>query len=72
MSIQPTPINRVESLFPVEAPVGPQDAARFLNMHTKTVLRKARSGTLPGHPVGEYRKRWHLLRSAFDWRLFQF
>jgi len=72
MSIQPTPINPVESLYPVEAPVGPQDAARFLNMHTKTVLRKARSGTLPGHPVGKDRKRWHLLRSAFDWRLFQF
>jgi len=58
MSIQPTPINPVESLFPVEAPVGPQDAARFLNnMHTKTVLRKARSGTLPGRPVGKGRKR---------------
>lgn len=40
-----------------EAPVGPQEAARFLNMHSKTVLRKARSGVLPAHPVGGNRKR---------------
>ena len=66
MSIQPTPINPVESLYPVEAPVGPQDAARFLKMHTKTVLRKARSGTLPAHPVGKDRKRWHFYLSELD------
>lgn len=66
MSFQPASINPVESLYPVEAPVGPQDAARFLNMHTKTVLRKARSGTLPGHPVGRDRKRWHFYLSELD------
>ncbi len=66
MSIQPTPINRVESLYPVEPPVGPQDAARFLNMHTKTVLRKARAGTLPAHPIGGDRKRWHFYLSELD------
>ena len=49
-----------------EAPVGPQEAARFLNMHSKTVLRKARSGTLPGHPVGGNRKRWHFYLSELD------
>jgi hypothetical protein len=49
-----------------EAPVGPQDAGRFLKMHTKTVLRKARSGTLPAHPVGSIRKRWHFYLSELD------
>jgi excisionase family DNA binding protein len=49
-----------------EAPVGPQEAARFLNMHSKTVLRKARSGTLPAHPVGGNRKRWHFYLSELD------
>ena len=64
MSTQPNPINPAESAYSVrEAPVGPQDAGRFLNMHTKTVLRKARSGTLPAHPVGGNRKRWHFYRS---------
>jgi len=67
MSIQPIPINTAESPHPIpEAPVGPQDAARFLNMHTKTVLRKARSGTLPAHPVGKDRKRWHFYLSELD------
>ena len=67
MSIQPTPINPVESLSPVrEAPVGTQDAARFLHMHTKTVLRKARDGTLPAHPIGKDRKRWHFYLSELD------
>jgi excisionase family DNA binding protein len=49
-----------------EAPVGPQEAARFLNMHSKTVLRKARSGTLPAHLVGGNRKRWHFYLSELD------
>src|SRR5260370_28546945 len=48
-----------------EAPVNQKHAARFLNMHPKTVLRKAREGSLPAHPVGTDRKRWHfyLLRA---------
>ena len=67
MSTQPTPIDPAESLYSVrEAPVGPQDAGLFLNMHTKTVLRKARSGTLPAHPVGGNRKRWHFYLSVLD------
>ncbi len=53
MSTQPGPITSAESPHPVrEAPVSPEDAARFLMMHPKTVLRKAREGTLPAHPVG--------------------
>jgi len=35
-------------------------------MHPKTVLRKAREGTLPAHPVGRDRKRWHFYLSELD------
>jgi excisionase family DNA binding protein len=69
MSIQPTPISSPESSYPVrEAPVGSQDAARLLRMHPKTVLRKAREGTLPAHPIGRDRRRWHFYLSELnDW-----
>jgi excisionase family DNA binding protein len=59
-----TPSERSHSLL--EAPVGQQYAARFLNMHPKTVLRKAREGSLPAHPVGTDRKRWHFYLSELD------
>jgi excisionase family DNA binding protein len=49
-----------------EAPVNQKHAARFLNMHPKTVLRKAREGSLPAHPVGTDRKRWHFYLSELD------
>ena len=49
-----------------ESPVGPEDAGRFLNMHPKTVLRKAREGAVPAHPVGRKRKRWHFYLSELD------
>ena len=67
MSTQPslmTPSERSHSLR--EAPVSQQYAARFLNMHPKTVLRKAREGSLPAHPVGSDRKRWHFYLSELD------
>ncbi len=67
MSTQPnliTPSERLHSLR--EAPVSQQHAARFLNMHPKTVLRKAREGSLPAHPVGSDRKRWHFYLSELD------
>jgi excisionase family DNA binding protein len=67
MSAQPsliTPSERSHSLR--EAPVSQQCAARFLNMHPKTVLRKAREGSLPAHPVGSDRKRWHFYLSELD------
>ena len=67
MLIQPTPTSPSGRAFPcLEAPIGPQDAGRFLNMHTKTVLRKARLGTLPAHPVGSNRKRWRFYLSELD------
>jgi excisionase family DNA binding protein len=49
-----------------EVPVGSRDAGRLLRMHPKTVLRKAREGTLPAHPVGRDRKRWHFYLSELD------
>ena len=49
-----------------EAPVNQKYAARFLNLHPKTILRKAREGSLPAHPVGTCRKRWHFYLSELD------
>ena len=74
MSIQPNRIASHEPSHSVrEAPVSQQDAARFLNMHPKTVLRLAREGTLPAHPVGIERKRWHFYVSELDeWLRSQF
>jgi len=67
MSTLSTPISSAELPYVArEAPVGPEDAGRFLKMHTKTVLRKARSGVLPAHPVGYIRKRWHFYLSELD------
>jgi hypothetical protein len=34
-----------------EPPVSPQVAARYLNMHRKTLLHKAREGVLPVTPL---------------------
>jgi excisionase family DNA binding protein len=67
MSTRPSPITprgRPHSVR--EVPVSSQYAANFLNMHPKTVLRKAREGSLPAHPVGRNRKRWHFYLSELD------
>ena len=67
MSTQPNRITPRERSHSVrEAPVSQKYAARFLNMHPKTVLRKAREGSLPAHPVGSDRKRWHFYLSELD------
>ena len=67
MSTQPSPITpRGRPRAIPEAPVSSQYAASFLNMHPKTVLRKAREGSLPAHPVGRDRKRWHFYLSELD------
>jgi len=67
MSAQPNLITSSERSHSLrEAPVSQQYAARFLNMHPKTVLRKAREGSLPAHPVGCDRKRWHFHLSELD------
>lgn len=72
MSSQPSPLlPDVSTYFKSssstrEIPVGPEDAARLLRMHPKKVIRKAREGTLPAHPVGRDRKRWHFYLSELD------
>jgi excisionase family DNA binding protein len=67
MSAQPNLINPSERSHSLrEAPVSQQFAARFLKMHPKTILRKAREGSLPAHPVGSNRKRWHFYLSELD------
>ena len=67
MSTQPNRIPTRERIRSVrEAPVSQEYAARFLNLHPKTVLRKAREGSLPAHPVGTGRKRWHFYLSELD------
>jgi excisionase family DNA binding protein len=67
MSTQPNRIIPPEHPYSIrEAPVNQQYAARFLNLHPKTVLRKAREGSLPAHPVGTDRKRWHFYLSELD------
>jgi hypothetical protein len=59
MSTQPNRIiPRVCDYSIREAPVNQKYAARFLNLHPKTVLRKAREGSLPAHPVGKCSTRW--------------
>ncbi|MGP8260086.1 MAG: helix-turn-helix domain-containing protein [Acidobacteriaceae bacterium] len=49
----------------------PQEAADFLGLDEKTVTRWARSGYLPGHPIGEgKRKYWRFLESELrEWLL---
>jgi excisionase family DNA binding protein len=49
-----------------EQPVGSREAGHLLTMHPKTVLRKAREGMLPAHPVGRNRKRWRFYLSELD------
>lgn len=67
MSTRPNRITPHERAYSVpEAPVSQQAAADYLNMHPKTVLRKAREGSLPAHPVGTDRKRWHFYLSELD------
>src|ERR1700735_3274949 len=67
MSTQPNQVPRSEQVHSDrEAPVSEKCAARFLNLHPKTVLRKAREGSLPAHPVGTDRKRWHFYLSELD------
>ena len=42
-------------------------AAAYLSMSRKTLLKKARSGRLPGHPIGDGRKKmWRFRISELD------
>src|SRR5947208_8574508 len=50
-----------------ECPVMPAVAAKFLSMHPKTLLKKARRGELPAHPISDgERKQWLFLLSELS------
>ena len=59
-------LNSVSHLEPF---VNAQEAGGFVQLHPSTVLRLAREGVLPGHPVGNgQRKRWRFLLSELrEW-----
>ena len=65
------PVDKVSSIHAATSsrPMTPQDAASFLGLDEKTVTRWARKGYLPGHPMGEgKRKYWRFLKSELsDW-----
>lgn len=49
--------------------INSEQAAKFLGMSAKTLLRFARAGTIPAHPVaGKIRRQWRFLESElYDW-----
>jgi excisionase family DNA binding protein len=65
------PVDKVSSIHASTSsrPMTPQGAASFLGLDEKTVTRWARKGYLPGHPLGEgKRKYWRFLESELsDW-----
>ena len=51
----------------IEAFVGPDVAAEFVKLHRKTLLRFAREGRVPTHPLtGNKRRKWRFLISELD------
>jgi excisionase family DNA binding protein len=47
--------------------VDAEEAAKFLDIHRRTVLQMARDGIIPGHPLGNgRRKQWRFLLSELD------
>lgn len=54
-------------------PMTPQAAAAFLGLDEKTITRWARKAYLPGHPLGEgKRKYWRFIESELsDWLAVQ-
>jgi excisionase family DNA binding protein len=59
-----SPLGSVQALEPyIEA----NRAASYLSISRKTLLKKARSGRLPGHPIGDGRKKmWRFRISELD------
>lgn len=54
---------------PIEYFVTAAEASKFLKLNVRTVLKMARLGTLPAHPIGGgARKTWRFLLSELaDW-----
>jgi excisionase family DNA binding protein len=56
-----------ESPRPPEPYVDPDQAAAFLNTNRIKVIRMARSGSLPAHPLGNGKRRqWRFRLSELD------
>lgn len=52
---------------PLEPYVGPEEAAGFLELNRLKVIRMARSGILPAHPLGTGKRRqWRFKISELD------
>jgi excisionase family DNA binding protein len=52
---------------PLEPYVGPEEAAGFLKLNRLKVIRMARSGILPAHPLGTGKRRqWRFKISELD------
>jgi excisionase family DNA binding protein len=57
----------VLSVGPVEPFIDASEAATFIKLHRKTLLRLAREGSIPAHPLtGNRRRIWRFLRSELD------
>ena len=52
---------------PTESFIDAAEAAAFIKLHPKTLLRLARAGSIPAHPLtGNRRRIWRFLRSELD------
>jgi excisionase family DNA binding protein len=57
----------VISVEPIEPFIDASEAAAFIKLHRKTLLRLAREGSIPVHPLtGNRRRIWRFLRSELD------
>jgi excisionase family DNA binding protein len=51
----------------IEPYIGPEEAAEFLKTNRLKIIRMARSGSLPAHPLGSgKRHQWRFKRSELD------
>jgi excisionase family DNA binding protein len=51
----------------LESYVDAAEAAQFLGIHPKTLLRMAREGQVPAYSLNDCRRRrWHFLKSELD------
>jgi excisionase family DNA binding protein len=57
----------VISVEPVKPFIDASEAAAFIKLHRKTLLRLAREGSIPAHPLtGSRRRIWCFLKSELD------
>lgn len=64
MATMPKPTSAVVS---EELYVDATEGAKFLSIHPRTLLRMARDGVVPAHPLGDgQRHQWRFLVSELD------